>query len=207
MPTETKATLDLNLTRAGYFLDLHESVHGGGQGAPRNPVRELPRAAVVFAIGGFDSYLSDVSAEVIVKLLQRDLPEAQIRDILKRVQNEIPTLPLELALVPNHEDRVHRIQEAVADHFHNRVSNHGKKAASRTIELLGGKAQNLWSALNGCGFANAAEELEEWTTKRHEIVHQGKTVRVHRTQARNCIELIGGIADRIDNQASQTLAQ
>nr|WP_156889362.1 hypothetical protein [Halomonas sp. 1513] len=207
MPTETKATLDLNLTRAGYFLDLHQSVHGGGQGAPRNPVRELPRAAVVFAIGGFDSYLSDVSAEVIVKLLQRDLPEAQVRDMLKRVQSEIPTLPLELSLVPDHEDRVHRVQEAVADHFHNRVSNHGKKAASRTVELLGGKAQNLWSSLNGCGFANAAEELEEWTIKRHEIVHQGKTVRVHRTQARSCINLISEIADRIDNQASQTLAQ
>ena len=70
MPTESKRTFDVNMRRASYFLDLHESIHGGVQGAPQNPVRELPRASVVFAVGALDAYLSDVSAEVLVHLLQ-----------------------------------------------------------------------------------------------------------------------------------------
>ena len=207
MPTNTKVTFDLNIRRAGYFLDLHESVHGGGQGAPRNPVRELPRAAVVFAIGALDAYLSDVSAEVIVAILQRELPEPELRDILKRVRGEVPTLSLELGLIADHEDRVMRVQEAVADHLHNRVSNHGKKAVSRTMELLGGSAQDLWIALGTNGFPDAPDDLDEWTQKRHQIVHQGQTVRVHRQHARTCIELVAAIGERLDAQASRALEE
>ncbi len=207
MPTETKATFDVNVQRAGYFLDLHESIHGGAQGAPRNPVRELPRAAVVFAIGALDAYLSDVSAEVIVSLLQQELPEAEVREILRRVQGEVPTLSLELSLVPDADERVRRVQEAVADHLHNRVSNHGKKAVSRTMERLGGNAQDLWSALGANGYACAADDLDEWTEKRHQIVHQGQTVRVHRPQARNCVQLVEAIGDRIDAQAMRALEE
>ncbi|MBA1147843.1 hypothetical protein H0Z60_12375 [Ectothiorhodospiraceae bacterium WFHF3C12] len=206
MTTETKATFDVNVQRAAYFLDLHESVHGGAQGAPINPVRELPRAAVVFAVGALDAYLSDVSAEVIVALLQRELPEAEVREILRRVQGEVPTLSLELSLVPDPNDRVRRVQDAVADHLHNRVSNHGKKAVSRTMERLGGNAQDLWSALGASGYPRAADSLDDWTEKRHQIVHQGRTVRVHRGQARNCVELVGAIGERIDAQAMRALA-
>ncbi|WP_155989626.1 hypothetical protein [Thioalkalivibrio sp. ALE19] len=205
MPTEAKVTFDVNTRRAGYFLDLHESVHGGAQGAPRNPVRELPRAAVVFAVGALDSYLSDVSAEVIVALLQRELPEGEVREILKRVQAEVPTLSLELSLVPDPDERVGRVQEAVADHLHNRVSNHGKKAVSRTMERLGGSAQDLWSALGANGYRRAADDLDDWTEKRHQIVHQGQSVRVHRPQARSCVQLVEAIGERIDTQAMQAL--
>lgn len=205
MPTETKATFNVNIQRAGYFPDLHESIHGGAQGAPRNPVRELPRAAVVFAIGALDAYLSDVSAEVIVTLLQRELPEAEVREILRRVQGEVPTLSLELSLVPDPDERVRRVQEAVADHLHNRVSNHGKKAVSRTMERLGGNAQDLWSALGANGYPRAADDLDDWTEKRHQIVHQGQTVRVHRPQARYCVQLVEAIGERIDGQAMRAL--
>ena len=205
MSTKSKQTLDLNLRRAGYFLDLHESVHAGAQGAPRNPVRELPRAAVVFAIGALDAYLSDVSAEVIVSLLQKDLPESEIRDILKRIQGDIPTLSLEISLLQDHEDRVSRVREAIADHLYNRVSNHGKKAVSRTIERLGGSAQDIWSALGAKGFKGAADTLEEWTLKRHQIIHQGRAVRVQRSQARDCIELISAIGDLVDSIAIKAL--
>jgi hypothetical protein len=205
MPTETKATFDVNTRRAGYFLDLHESVHGGAQGAPLNPVRELPRAALVFAIGALDSYLSDVSAEVIVALLQRELPEGEVREVLKRVQGEVPTLSLELSLVPDPDERISRVREAVADHLHNRVSNHGKKAVSRTMERLRGNAQDLWSALGANGYQRAAYDLDDWTEKRHQIVHQGQSVRVTRDQARSCVQLVEAIGERIDAQAMQAL--
>lgn len=206
MATETKSTFDVNLRRSGHFLSIHESVHGGAQAAPERPVRELPRAAVVFAIGALDAYLSDVSAEVIVALLQRDLPEGEIREILKRVQSEVPTLPLELLLVEGQDQRISRVQQAVADHLHNRVSNHGKKAVSRTMERLGGSPQDLWSALGASGFGNAADDLDVWTQKRHQIVHQGQTVPVRREQARNCIRLVRAIGDRIEAQAARALA-
>lgn len=164
MPTDTKATFALNIKRAGYFVDLHQSVHGGAQGAPRNPVRELPRAAVVFAIGALDAYLSDVSAEVLVIMLRNALLGPEVRDILKRIHSNVPTLSLELVLVPDQAEREARLQEAIADHLHNHVSNHGAKAVSRTMVLLNGSANDMWQDMRDNGFPDVTDELDEWTT-------------------------------------------
>ena len=59
-----------NIERARYFVDIHEEVHHG-PGAPPLRYRELPRAAVVFAISALDAYISDALAEVVVKQLER----------------------------------------------------------------------------------------------------------------------------------------
>jgi hypothetical protein len=62
----SKVTFDVDIRRASYFLDIHPSVHAGTRGAPKLALRELPRGAVVFPLGSLDSYLSDVSAEVMI---------------------------------------------------------------------------------------------------------------------------------------------
>src|SRR5690242_4110877 len=104
MPTNAKAIFDLNIKRSGWFLEIHQAVQGGA-GAPLMPVRELPRAAVVFAIGALDAYLSEVSAEVMVRQLESASLPPEARDILRRIQSELPMLALELALLPSHTDR------------------------------------------------------------------------------------------------------
>ena len=93
-----KAAFDVNIRRASYFLDIHEEAQQGA-GAPSLPYRELPRGAVVFAVGALDAYLSEVSAEVIVRDLESAVAPTETREVLKRVQAEVPTLSLEIAVL------------------------------------------------------------------------------------------------------------
>jgi len=54
--TAAQDALTTNLTRARYFIDLHEGMQTG-PGTPDKKRRELPRGAVVFAVGALDAYL------------------------------------------------------------------------------------------------------------------------------------------------------
>ena len=56
MASEAKKAFNVNIQRSGYFLDIHQQ-ETLSAGAPTLPYRELPRAAVVFAIGALDAYL------------------------------------------------------------------------------------------------------------------------------------------------------
>ena len=91
MPTQAKNVFDTNIERSGYFLKIHEDAQNGA-GAPALRFRELPRASIVFTVGAVDAYLSDMSAEVLIAQLQSAPPTQQMREILKRIQNELPTL-------------------------------------------------------------------------------------------------------------------
>lgn len=83
--------------------------------------RALPRGAVVFAVGALDAYLSDVSADVIVTGLRSEPGRSDLREVLRQVQKEVPTLSLEVALLPLETDRVSHIQNAVLERSHQRT--------------------------------------------------------------------------------------
>lgn len=206
MATEAHSTFETNVKRASWFLDIHEWAQGGGRGAPLTPLRELPRGAVVFAVGALDAYLSEVSAEVLVAQLQTSLPGQETRELLKRVQGEIPTLALEVALLPGPHERTARIKDAVTDYFHNRVSQHGAKAVSATVQRLGGKPADVWSAIGSKGSSDPQTRLDTWTDVRHQIVHQGKKPSVTRKQARRCIELLMAVAEEVDKACERLVS-
>ena len=205
MATDSKTTFDINAERAGYFLVIHEAAQGGVVGAPITPVRELPRAAVVFAVGALDAYLSEVSAEVLIKQIAAATPSFDVRDALRRVDSEIPTLSLEVALVPSQQERTQRIRNAIVDHFHNRVSHHGAKGVSNAVERIGGRPTDVWNHVRSLRFANAHADLDRWTNIRHQIVHQGKKSPVRRREAQRCIKLVSAIAEAVDNQAENLM--
>jgi hypothetical protein len=200
--TEARAAFEVNVTRASFFLDIHEKEQKGA-GAPPLAYRELPRGAVVFAIGALDAYLSEVSAEVIVRDLQVASASSEVREILKHVQSDLPTLALEVALLSDQGSRMQRLRNAVVDHFQNRVSMHGASAVSKTAMRVGARAADVWSAVQARGFTKAQADLEAWTDVRHQIVHQGKKTKVWRSQARTCIELIKAIVSAVDGFAAQ----
>jgi len=110
MATQSKPAFDRNIERARYFLQIHAQAQVGA-GAPPLPYRELPRAAIVFSVGAIDAYLSEVSAEVIVRQLQTGVANNTARDVLKRVQQDIPTLALEVAVLATAPERLQRIRE------------------------------------------------------------------------------------------------
>ena len=201
--TTARQAFDTNVGRASYFLDIHESAQKGA-GAPERRYRELPRGAVVFAVGALDAYLSEVSAEVMVRDLQKTVASNDAREILKRIHGDLPTLALEISVLPDQAERLQRIRDAIVDYFHNRLSMHRSKAVSSTAGRIGAKAADVWSALGSCGFGKAQEDLDRWTHIRHQIVHQGKSPPVRRPQARECITLITGIVGVADSFAVKT---
>lgn len=200
--TQARQAFDLNVQRASYFLDIHEDAQQGA-GAPSLPYRELPRGAVVFAVGALDAYLSEVSAEVMVRDFQDTIASTDSRETLKRIQSDLPTLALEVAVLSTQAERVKRVRDTIVDHFQNRVSMHGAKAVSATAGRVGAKAADVWSALGTRGFHDAQNRLDAWTDTRHQIVHQGKKPTVRRPEARTCIELISEIVKVLDGFASQ----
>jgi len=197
MATEAKKTFDRNIQRAAFFLDIHEKTQPG-VGAPNLARRELPRGSIVFAVGALDAYLSEVQAEVIVIQLQETGASADSRDILKGVQQEIPTLALEVALLSSEADRLLRISDAIVHHFENNVSNFGARGVANALRRMGAKAGDFWTNLAQSGFQDAPDALDRWTNIRHEIVHQGKRPVVHRPHARDFISLAKAIVAALD---------
>ncbi len=201
MATESKAAFDVNIERASYFLQIHEDAQKGA-GAPPLPYRELPRAAVVFAVGAADAYLSELSGEVLVSQLTKAVTEGlstqRTRDVLQKVQKELPTLAIEVGLAGTQAQRMDYVRRAIADYFHNSVSNHGSKAVSATVQRLGGNVADVWSAVPQPGNTTPVSRLDTWTERRHHIVHQGKKTRVRRPDAEGFIEFAKALVARID---------
>ncbi len=202
--TSAKKTFDTNCRRAGYFLELHKEFQGGKRGAPVTPTRELPRAAVVFAVGALDAYLSDVSAEVLLQILEGAQATSDVRDLLAKIQKELPTLSLEVALLPSASAKRDRVHEALADHLYNKVSHHGPKGVSTAVQRIGGKPETVWSALETT-WTKPADQLQKWTDNRHAIVHQGKSPQIQRPKAQECINLVSAIGAEVDRVAQVSL--
>ena len=196
MPTTSKSVFEKNLVRTRYFTAIHQEQQEGA-GAPTLQYRELPRAAIVFAVGSLDSYLS----EVIVAQLQTALANDNIRSVLKNVQKEIPTLALELSILGTRKERVEKLQDSIADHFHSKVSNHGSKAVSATMTRIGGAVADIWSTLISDGHKTPANYLDKWTQHRHDIVHKGAKPPIHRPHAENFIDFTEMLVNRIDSFA------
>src|SRR3954451_3553341 len=145
-----------------------------GRGKPSDEERELLRATVIFSIGALDAYLSDVAAEVLVGQLENArLPTSDARNVLQRVQKEIPTLSLELALTSDADERRQLAQQAITDHLANRVSNHGAAGVASTLGRLGAtidwEAVSLGakSKLRTSPRQSSAAVLDRWTERRH----------------------------------------
>lgn len=204
MATAAKQAFTKNIERARYFLDIHEEVHSR-VGAPPAPYRELPRGAIVFAVGALDAYTSEVSAEVLVAQLRAGGSDKTIRSVLAHVQREVPTLPLEVALRRTEKERMEHIRAAIVDHFHENVTAIGSSAVAQAVRRMGRDAKDLWSALEGEGLTRPSEKLETWANVRHRIVHRGETTRVDRNKARNFIYLTMRVVSTMDRYAEEAI--
>lgn len=191
-----------NLERATFFLDIHQGTQQG-PGTPDNKRRELPRGAVVFAIGALDAYLSEVAAEVMVAQFERGQATGDSRKILEAIQRTSPTLAIELAVAEPQVDRAAMLRRAIVDHFYDQVSNHGAKAVSTTVQRMGKSSNAVWAAVEAAGEAQPQQRLDDWTDKRHAIVHRGQRPTVNREPARTCVKLVEIICSEIDKIASE----
>lgn len=218
--SDARAALSKNLSRTRALQRIFEAGslkpkagdrRGGGK--PSNEERELLRAVVVFAIGALDAYLSDVAAEVLVAQLERaTIPTDEARNLLTRVTKEVPTLAVELALTTDRAQRRAAAQLAISDHLVNRVSHHGPKAVASTMSRLG--AEPDFAAIDMAPFGpletperkGAANVLQWWTEKRHDLVHRGASIQVNMEQSSALIDFVEALADHVEENAITQLA-
>lgn len=217
MATRAHSTFEKNLARVRALqaifdadsLRPRQNPQGRGRGTSSAEEKELLRAVAVFAIGTLDAYLSDVAAEVLVAQLERArTPSPEARALFKRILREIDTLPFELALTSDPEERQRFAHEAISEHLTNRVSNHGAKGVAATLGRLGCEGF-AWDAVDMTPFqilrttANRgpAQVLDIWTENRHKIIHQGIAVVVRADQARELIGFVDALARHVDAEA------
>jgi hypothetical protein len=191
-----------NLERASFFLDIHQGTQQG-PGTPDNKRRELPRGALVFAIGALDAYLSEVAAEVMVAQFERGQATGDGRKVLEAIQRATPTLAIELAVAKPEVDRAAALRRAIVEHFYDQVSNHGAKAVSATVQRMGKSSSAVWDAVEAAGEASPQQRLDEWTDKRHAIIHRGQRPTVNREPARTCVKLVQTVSLEVDKVASE----
>lgn len=145
-------------------------------------------------------------------------PNEASRSLLRRVLKEVDTLPIELAMVADDTRRRTLIRDALQDHLSNRVSNHGASAIATTLQRMGAEFDGLWAEVDtradlwpglhrSGGPRGSAAILDEWTRKRHRIVHGGEAVRVLGPQVRQLIDLIDAIGTAVDARALQIVQQ
>jgi hypothetical protein len=205
VPTSALTAAKRNLERATYFLDIHEGTQAG-PGTPNNKRRELPRGAVVFAIGALDAYLSEVAAEVMVAQFEHGQAAGDARKTLEAIQRAVPTLAIQLAVAGPEVNRVEVLRGAIVDHFYDQVSNHGSKAVSATIQRMGRSPNEVWEAVKAAGEGEAQKRLDDWTDKRHAIVHRGQRPQINRNPARACVRLVEAICVAVDSAAIEAKA-
>lgn len=214
--TEVMNALQTNLKRPRALLEMFdagslkpEPGDRRGRGKPSWQENELLRAAVIVGIGALDAYLSDVAAEVLLAQLERaSTPTSDARGVLRQVMKEIDTLPIELALLAEPSERREVARTAISDHLANRVSNHGAKGVATTVGRMGktmdwaGLDQEVPASLIVGGVkATAPAVLDEWTKRRHRLVHQSKALKIKGDQARGLVDFVEAIARVVDRTA------
>jgi hypothetical protein len=140
-------------------------------------------------------------------------PTPEARGLLKRIVKEIDTLPFELALTSDPDERRRLAQESISEHLTNRVSNHGAKGIAGTLARLGCNDFS-WDAIDMMAFPtlrttanrNAAQVLDIWTDNRHKIIHQGIAVVVRAEQSRELMAFTEALASHVEAEPEKALA-
>jgi hypothetical protein len=178
-----------NLDRAAAFIRLHAT---RGMGAPTTDERELPRGAVVFAIGALDAFLHDLTLEIVP---QFGPTSPELATSLKEIAKQDPSLALRVALKPAGEGR-EEFRQALDDWL-SLKSFYGPEAVARaagyvSVSITLGEVTEE---------TDAASELAHFTEMRHQMVHRGTKPNILRQQAQNCVDLVGAIAETLNAEA------
>lgn len=192
--TSALMAFEANLARTYAFLSIFDKPKGQprGQGRPTDHEKELLRATVVFAIAALDAYLHDLVLEEVPK---RGVQSDEMREALKAIAKDDPSLALRVALV---DDRSVRIAEfrAALDSWLSSKAFQGPEAVTRALGFVGHPMTT--KALEVSLGPIWAAELTDWTIKRHGMVHRAETPYIKRADAGRCVALIRKIVDAVD---------
>jgi hypothetical protein len=183
---------EANLDRSRAFLRIFD--YDRGVGNPKSDEKELLRGSLVFAVGAFDAYLSDLILEVVPKFGPQT---SQLHAALKAIAKEDPGLSLRVALATTEADRQAEFKAALGDWL-NTKSFHGPDKVAQALGYVGCPVD--WEAMKTAAGVGAAPDLEKITKQRHSIVHEGKKPTINRWPAEAAGNLVNALASHIDGR-------
>jgi hypothetical protein len=194
--TTSYKPLRLNQQRGQILLDQFFDNPGGKPrkvGQPKAHEQELLRAVLVLTVGSLDAYLSELLVELLPRLVVA-MPDAAVFD---KIARDNPGLVLRAMYLGNIDEA---LATAVEAHFQAKTM-HGAKAVRQV---------NDWCALglndaayNTTKFPSALPTLDDWTDKRHRIVHTGELVKMKRGDASDLLALVDSIGMTLNAKAVQ----
>jgi len=193
--TRSFKRLRKNLNRGDTLLEKFFDRPGGkarSVGQPKSHEQELLRAVLVLTVGALDAFLSELLIELMPGLA-RVSPEAAVFD---RIAKENPGLVLRAMYLGGIDEA---LAEAIEAHFQAKTM-HGAKAVRQVSDWCA--LSHSDAAYNTTRFAAALPALDEWTDKRHRIVHTGELVKMKRTDASDVIALVESIGRTLNNKAA-----
>jgi hypothetical protein len=209
--TGARRNFKWNIRRSRALLDMFDAEspkkHKDRVGKSSWQARELLRASIIVTIGALDAYLSDITADVLVSQLESGrIVSEQGRIALKRISKDMDTLALELALVTRQSTRKQVAIAKINHFFDTQVSNHGSKGVAAAVSRMGETMD--WTALDSTipkhahrslsKTGGAACVLDQWTTNRHQLVHQGQALKIKGVEARAAADFVELVVARVD---------
>ena len=187
-----------NLGRAETLLDKFFDNPAGAPrhaGQPEAHEQEMLRSVLVLAIGALDAYLSDLLIETIPRIAKVSSAQA----VFDQLAKARPGLLLRAFFVGKEQLQQELIEVLEAEFAGD--SMHGSRAIVRVSDWC---ALELgWRDFNTDDFPEAMRVLDEWTDKRHRIVHRGELVRLRRADATNIIKLVRSIGKTLNDRVIQ----
>lgn len=190
--TESYIVFRTNLHRSRSFLRSFDGPKGRSRGRPTDDEKELLRAAVVFAIAALDAYLHDVVLEEIPK---KGVQSEQLREALRGIAKEDPSLALRVALADGAEARRAEFRSAL-DGWLATKAFQGPEAVMRAMAFVGCTltAPEIEARLG----RPWTSQLAEFTRMRHQMVHRGESPYIRRQHAGECVDLVSQLVEAID---------
>lgn len=148
---------------------------------------------LVPSIGALDAFLS----ELVIELMPKLAASGSAHSIFSLIMRDNSGLVLQ-AVYLSPDDLQRALSDAIEGYFQAKVM-HGSKAVRQAYD---------WCNLNlshqdfdSQEFPQALGTLDEWTEKRHRIVHRGELVRMRRDDAGDVIKLVRSIGKTLNDRA------
>lgn len=192
--------LRTNLGRGETLLAEFFDRPGGtprGSGQPRAHEQELLRSVLVLSVGALDAFLSDLVVELVPRLAKAGTGQTLFNRLMKENAGMILQA---IYLSPDHLDRA--LSEAIEGYFQAQPM-HGSRAVRQAIDWCDLRLGN--DEFDNERFPTALRTLDEWTDKRHRIVHRGELVKMKRADATDVLELVRSVGLTLNDRAIMRL--
>ncbi len=148
---------------------------------------------LVLSVGALDAFLS----ELVIELMPRLAAAGSAESIFTLIMRDNSGLILQ-AVYLSPDDLQAALADAIEGHFQAKVM-HGSKAVRQAWDWCNLRMSN--NDFNTAEFPDALGSLDEWTEKRHKIVHRGELVRMRRDEAGDVIKLIRSVGKTLNDRA------